>query len=118
MMHKYITLYDLAKAIRKNGLPQAREAYFKDKDGDSIIDSHDLDLSPAVLEDIGSACALGQARINLGFFVAQEWKSFWTSLGYSIRDHIISSNDNKRMSLDDIATSLESWPDKVIWEQE
>lgn len=80
-----VTVKDFADAVRKNGYKQAYGAMFRDKGGD-FIDHHTADRE----NEIESACAVGQARINLGWVDDR----IWHDLMYGADDEFLIDNPN------------------------
>lgn len=96
-----ITIDELANAIEKNGLPKAVGSFFRaSKRGHALnLDEEDV--------QIGAACAVGQACINLGittnFFAGRELSIQDVQ---NLRSYIFHLNDEKYMSLPNIAKAL------------
>lgn len=84
---KRITLAELFDAIEANGLPQTRGGYWtftnKTYGGDNTF-------------GIGSACAIGQAALNLGIDYSDleyAFENFKNTKGTKLTDAIINKND-------------------------
>lgn len=117
-----ITIKQLINAIRKNGYPQAFGTLWKNKDGEDMYD--DSTYRKFTKKDIGAACAMGQARINLRLMDSKTWEEFWHSMdttAYAMNSNIINMNDGLHMSLAEIADQLEKeYADRfdvVLWEK-
>lgn len=90
-----VTVQDVVNAIRANGVRQARNEYVRyDKSGNVV-----------------SACAIGQAAINLGV----DYASLYRALNHDddgkpmgLGSKIISLNDTRRKSLQEIADTIEA----------
>jgi len=91
-----ITLRQFVDAIRKNGLPQARGQYFT------------VDVDNTVV----TACALGQATINLDIKAANYLNRWYYNLpaeGMFEQPDIVELNDRDGLSLEEIADTIEKW---------
>jgi hypothetical protein len=107
---KYFTIRELADAIEKNGLPHAHGAFFKDEDNE--------DISIEYMAKITSACALGQAAINLGVKPLL-WRdaSDYTQV-FSFHD-VVELNEEAKDSLAEIANYIRTeYPLDIILEAE
>lgn len=105
---KKVSVRQVIEAIRQNGLPQARGKFWADTDGNPI---HYIPTGEKV--EIGSACALGQAALNLGI----RWEELNTELSSvapDLRSDIINQNDSFGYSLESIYQSAISRYDDSI----
>lgn len=94
-MLKEISVQDVIDAIKKNGLPWGKGAYFRNSRGEL--------KTPLPLlrqEDIGAACVMGQAAYNLHILVPSDLVSFLDHIvganGWydNLGSHIIDKNDS------------------------
>lgn len=106
-MIKTFTARDVVDNIEKNGLPQTTGSLFRRTFGGRIYNLTDFDEKPI----IGSACALGQAAINLG--VVQYFVDDITLKDSSLdmkKDRFLSRvihlNDSVRLNFAQIAITL------------
>lgn len=117
-----VTVQMLADAIRQNGWEQAFGDLYQDKYGLTIID--DDTITGTNRKRIRSACALGQARLNLHLVNRDRWRGFLTSARMrtaasqsDIIDFIVTLNDSEHKHLDEIADALLAKYDSdiVLW---
>jgi hypothetical protein len=91
-MSKKFTMRDVVEAIRKDGLPKYRGAFFDWKYGD--------DEMPVIV----GGCALGQAALNLDVDADQLWRV----LPMTFRRAVTHMNDFSDRSLPEIADAVAS----------
>lgn len=63
------TVSQLTESIRKNGIPQTKMSWWKGHNGVSVSSSGKFDglgQETEAIYTVGSACAMGQAAVNLG----------------------------------------------------
>lgn len=109
-----ITFSQLLDAIEKNGLPVYRGGTFFNGTPKPHSNSYEISSRnvPNGLETIESACALGQAGINLGATPYFNWKNEGEYVddvavtSGKIFDEIISLNDSTEMTLSEIAAHM------------
>jgi hypothetical protein len=95
---KSVTVRDVLFAMLENGLPQARGTFWSRKKeaasnnffGDVIYEG-----------EVGSACALGQAALNLGVSFGQINSGLY-AISPDLRGDIIDLNDNGKKSIQEI----------------
>ena len=115
---KTFTVQEVIDAIRKDGWKKAYGAYWKDSNGDYLGDE-DFDFETIDRSNIDSACALGQAALNLDvnpIYLETALNSIPIKLsGYeyetSLGVDITRLNDNTRnedLTLPQIADNLEA----------
>lgn len=110
------TLGDVLDAIEKNGLPQSRGYFFRESVDEDLgfgIEEKGID-SPSFLSHyrgkIKSACAIGQAAVNLGIYPKINTNDD-TQL-YEILSSIMIMNDTDNYTFKEIADNLRTrYPD-------
>ena len=121
---KRVSMRDVIAAIRKNGYPQAFETFF-------ALDEQNVSMVSAAMSKeaikFNSACAIGQAAVNLGVDATKlsdellDYMFLYSSDEEderSVNEVIILLNDDEGKSLQDIADELESVLSKDILDKE
>jgi hypothetical protein len=88
---KPVTYREFIAAIRKNGYKQGYGAFIRGIRGEEV-----------------SACALGQAAINLDVSPIILSSKYMSSKAFN-KPNIINMNDHRKMPLSEIADEVEKW---------
>lgn len=104
-----ITLRQIAQAIRQNGIKQARNgAYINLESQNGSFTDHMGSLFFSREEnEIASACAMGQAGINLQINPEKIHFALDERFDY-LGQNIMTMNDEEEMSFEEIATYIET----------
>lgn len=121
-----LRLSKLAKALRDNGLPQAKKNYFQNVAGNDLVSG--LSTNKFDLDDIHAACAIGQIGVNINALpmkirnalddipwrgetlIDEDGEDF---VSWSVADVVINYNDEQGKSFTEIADWLDTVAEKL-----